>query len=79
MQALFLMPSRLEYPHVDKIQRHMNENGKIREDEVHLLRMSSYHNWNMGHNPIGTSQTIQLPYASQCPYLEPERNILSVE
>jgi hypothetical protein len=33
----------------------------------------------MGHNPKGMSQTIQLPYANQCPYLEQERNILSVE
>lgn len=43
----------------------------------HLLHMSSYHNLNKGHNPKGTSRTIQLPCASQFPYLEQERNIQS--
>lgn len=45
------------------------DNGQIHEDENHLLHMSNSHNWNMGHNPKGMSQTIQLPYANQCPYL----------
>ena len=31
----------------------------------------------MDHNPKGMSQTIPLPYASQDPYLEQERNIQS--
>lgn len=40
--------------------------------------MSNSHSWSMDHNPKGMSQTIQLPYASQYPYLEQERNIQSV-
>jgi hypothetical protein len=59
--------------------RCINDNGKIHEDVNHLLHMSNFHNWNTGHNPKGMSQTIQLPYASQYPYLEQERNILSRE
>lgn len=57
----------------------ISDNGKIHEDENHLLHMSNFHNWNMDHNPKGMSQTIQLPNASQYPYLEQERNILSGE
>lgn len=41
--------------------------------------MSNFHNWSKGHNREGMSQTIQLPYASQYPYLEQGRNILSEE
>lgn len=57
----------------------ISDNGKIHEDENHLLHMSNFHNWNMDHNPKGMSQTIQLPNASQYPYLEQERNTLSGE
>lgn len=57
----------------------ISDNGKIHEDENHLLHMSNFHNWNMDHNPKGMFQTIQLPNASQYPYLEQERNILSGE
>ena len=47
-------------------------------DVNHLLHRSNFHNWNKGRNRGGKSQTIQLPYASQCPCLEREKSIQSV-